>query len=107
MWLLDQFLKRVIRSGRLVVTDYDGKVYAYGQGDGDEIRARLTDRKAAAHIARYPQVGAGEAYMWGWLEVEPPHDIRDLVLFASEQAAKGGNNEFRPKGNARKLLDWA
>ncbi len=25
MWLLDKFLKRVIRHGRLVVTDYDGQ----------------------------------------------------------------------------------
>jgi cyclopropane-fatty-acyl-phospholipid synthase len=108
MWLLDKFLQRVIRRGRLIVTDYDGKVYSYGPGGDDEpIRARLTDRKAAAHIARYPQVGAGEAYMWGWLEVEPPHDIRDLVLFASEQAKKGGSNQFRPKGSARKALDWA
>jgi cyclopropane-fatty-acyl-phospholipid synthase len=107
MWLLDKFLKRVIRQGRLVVTDHDGKVYTYGPDGGEEIRTRLTHRKAAAHIARYPQVGAGEAYMWGWLEVEPPHDIRDLVLFASEQAKKGGSNEFRPKGAARKLVDWA
>ena len=35
---------------------------------------------AANHIARYPQVGAGEAYMWGWLEVQPPHDIRAEAL---------------------------
>jgi len=107
MWLLDKFLKRVIRHGRLVVTDYDGQTHSYGSGGGDEIRVRLTNRKAAAHIARYPQVGAGEAYMWGWLEVEPPHDIRDLVLFASEQANSGGNDEFRPKGAVRQFIDWA
>jgi cyclopropane-fatty-acyl-phospholipid synthase len=107
MWLLDKFLKRVIRDGRLVVTDFDGKVYTYGSGSGEEIRTRLTNRKAAAHIARYPQVGAGEAYMWGWLEIEPPHDIRDLVLFASEQANSDGSDQFQPKGTARKLVDWA
>lgn len=107
MWLLDKFLKRVIRNGRLVVTDHDGKVYTYGPGGGDEIRTRLTSPKAAAHIARYPQVGAGEAYMWGWLEVEPPHDIRDLVLFASEEAHAGGEDAFRPKGKVRHALDWA
>ncbi|MGZ3233624.1 MAG: class I SAM-dependent methyltransferase [Croceibacterium sp.] len=107
MWLLDKFLKRVIRHGRLVVSDYDGQTYSYGAGGGDEIRVRLTNRKAAAHIARYPQVGAGEAYMWGWLEVEPPHDIRDLVLFASAQANSGDKDEFRPKGVVRQFADWA
>ena len=107
MWLLDKFLKRVIRRGRLVVTDYDGKVYTYGPPGGKEIRTRLTNRKAAAHIARYPQVGAGEAYMWGWLEIEPPHDIRDLVLFASEEAHADGADEFRPKSKLGHFVDWA
>jgi cyclopropane-fatty-acyl-phospholipid synthase len=107
MWLLDKFLKRVIRHGRLVVTDYDGKVYTYGPVGADEIRTRLTNRKAAAHIARYPQVGAGEAYMWGWLEIEPPHDIRDLVLFASGEAHADGADEFRPKSKLAQFVDWA
>jgi cyclopropane-fatty-acyl-phospholipid synthase len=107
MWLLDKFLKRVIRHGRLVVTDYDGKVYTYGPAGGAEIRTRLTNKKAAAHIARYPQVGAGEAYMWGWLEIEPPHDIRDLVLFASGEAHADGGDEFRPKSKLAQFVDWA
>ena len=108
MWLLDKFLKKVIRHGRLIITDYDGKSYSYGTGDSaDAIRVRLTNRKASGHIARYPQVGAGEAYMGGWLEVEPPHDIRDLVLFASSQARVDGADPFRPKGTLRQALDWA
>jgi len=107
MWLLDKMLKRLVRTGRLTVTDFDGKVYDYGSGGGDPIRVRLTNRKASRHIARYPQVGAGEAYMWGWLEMEPPHDIRDLVLFASAQAnASGADSELRPKGMARKAADY-
>jgi cyclopropane-fatty-acyl-phospholipid synthase len=91
MWLLDQMLKRLIRQGRLVVTDYDGKTYEYGPGSDDPIRLRLTHSKAANHIARYPQVGAGEAYMWGWLLIEEPHDVRDLVLFAT--SASGGTHD--------------
>jgi cyclopropane-fatty-acyl-phospholipid synthase len=105
MWLLDKFLKHVIRRGRLVVTDHDGKVYSYGPGGGEEIRARLTNRKAAAHIARYPQVGAGEAYMWGWLEIEPPHDIRDMVLFVTMNTARLGDAAIKPQGLLRKVAD--
>ena len=80
MWLLDQLLRRVIRKGHLVVTDHDGKVYEYGPGpDGPDggmdgrgaIHVRLTDKGAAGHIARYPQLGAGEAYMDGRLTIEP------------------------------------
>ena len=108
MWLLDKFLTKAIRTGRLVVTDHDGKVYQYGPGadgpdGGDEIRIRLTHRKAARHIASYPQVGAGEAYMWGWLEVEPPHDIRDMVLFVTGNAKTQGDRAIQPKGPVRRF----
>ena len=108
MWLLDKFLTKAIRTGRLVVTDHDGKVYQYGPGadgpdGGDEIRIRLTHRKAARHIASYPQVGAGEAYMWGWLEVEEPHDIRDMVLFVTGNAKTQGDRAIQPKGPVRRF----
>ena len=107
MWLLDKMLKRLVGNGRLVVTDHDGKVYAYGSGGAEPIRIRLTHRKAGRHIAAYPQVGAGEAYMWGWLEVEPPHDIRDLVLFAGQQAnAKGSDKELQARGPVRKFANF-
>ena len=107
MWLLDKMLQTLVRNGRLVVTDHDGKVHEYGTGDQRPIRIRLTHPKAANHIARYPQVGAGEAYMRGWLVIEPPHDIRDLVLFATA-AGKGRETEdFKPKGAFRKLVQKA
>jgi len=112
MWLLDKMLRKLIRSGRLIVTDHDGKVYEYGDagtaGSGtDPIRIRLTDRKAAAHIARYPQFGAGEAFMWGWLLVEPPHDIRDLILFVTAQSSRLGDRALQPQGPMKRLLQQA
>ncbi len=93
MWLLDKLLGKVIVRGAMVVTDHDGKVYRYGEtgGGGEVLHIRLTDRKAASHIARHPQVGAGEAFMWGWLVVEPPHDIRDLILLFSLNANAHGD----------------
>jgi len=106
MWLLDQMLSRLIKRGQIVVTDHDGKTHAYGPDADDPIRIRLTHPKAANHIARYPQVGAGEAYMRGWLVVEPPHDIRDLVLFVTA-AGKGKGGTFRAKGRMRRLANWA
>ncbi len=106
MWLLDQMLSRLIKRGQIVVTDHDGKTYTYGPDAEDPIRIRLTHPKAANHIARYPQVGAGEAYMWGWLVVEPPHDIRDLVLFVTA-AGKGKGGQFRAKGRVRRFANWA
>ena len=104
MWLLDKFLNSAIRRGRLIVTDHDGQTYEYGSPEGGEppLHIRLTHRKAASHIARYPQVGAGEAFMWGWLEVEPPHDIRDLVLFVTMNAKREAGASLKPQGPLRK-----
>ena len=106
MWLFDKFLRRAIRHGRLTVTNHDGKIYQYGDGvDGrDEIRLRLTHRKAAHHIARYPQLGAGEAYMWGWLDIEPPHDIRDLILFVTRNTSRLGDKALQPQGPLKRVL---
>ena len=102
MWLLDKFLSKAIRRGKLVVTDYDGKVYEYGP-DASEmehgpLHIRLTSKKAAKHIATYPQMGAGEAFMWGWLVVEEPNDIRDLVLFVTMNTKPLGDGAIKPKG---------
>ena len=89
MWLLDKMLRKLVRRGQLVVTDYNGRVYRYGDADAAPIGLRLTDRGAAGHIARDPRVGAGEAYMDGRMVIEPPHDIRDFVLFAMGQRNRG------------------
>ena len=104
MWLLDKLLRKVITQGRMLVTDHDGRDYAYGSPspDVDPIHIRLTHRKAAGHIARYPQMGAGEAYMWGWLMIEPPHDVRDLVLFFTLNAKAFGDRAIQSQGPARK-----
>jgi len=113
MWLLDKMLSKLIRAGRFVVTDHDGKVYEYGPGGdvngeyAEPVRVTLTHRKASRHIARYPQVGAGEAYMWGWLKVEPPYDIRDMVLYVTGQAKVHGDRALQPQGPLKRLAQKA
>jgi len=106
MWLLDRFLRRSIRTGPLQITDADGRVYRFGAGTGAPIHLRFTDKRTAGHIARHPSLGAGEAYMRGWLVVEPPHDIRDLVLMigAEVKAAKG---HMEAPGRLRRGMDRA
>ena len=108
MWLLDKMLAKLVRQGRFTVTDHDGTVHTYGPGGtADDIRIRLTHPKAANHIARYPQVGAGEAFMRGWLEVEPPHDIRDMILFITGQSRAFGDRALQPQGALRRLVQKA
>jgi cyclopropane-fatty-acyl-phospholipid synthase len=103
--LLDKMLKALIREGRLIVTDYDGKVYEYGPGGGETFNIRLTDKGAALHIAKDPRMGAGEAYTDGRFVVEPPHDIRDFILFVMGQANRFKGGKLKPKGLARRTYD--
>ena len=105
MWLLDKMLKALVREGRLVVTDWDGKRYSYGDPAADPVSIRLTDKGAALHIARDPRVGAGEAYMDGRLVVEAPHDIRDMVLLVMANANRPGGRIGAPNP-AKRTLDW-
>ena len=103
MWLFDKLLKGLIRRGELIVINYDGSVHRYGQPDGrPPLHIRLTDRGAAAHIARDPRVGAGEAYMDGRLVIEPPHDIRDFVMLVTSQKQRG---RLRPRTPLRRLSE--
>src|SRR5690606_27384374 len=74
-----------------------------GTGRGP-MHIRLTTPKAAAHIARYPQCGAGEAYMWGWLVVDEPQDIRVMILFVTMNAKGQKSASLRPKGQVRTAL---
>ncbi|MGE3691617.1 MAG: class I SAM-dependent methyltransferase [Novosphingobium sp.] len=104
MWLLDQMLRRLIQNGALVVTDHDGRQYLYGDGSDEPLAIRFTDKGAALHIARDPQCGAGEAYMDGRMVVEPPHDIRDFVLFVMAQASER-KGIIRQRGRLRRWLD--
>jgi cyclopropane-fatty-acyl-phospholipid synthase len=107
MWLLDKMLRKLMKKGELIVVDHDGKEYRYGKPDGRKpIRARLTDRGAAFHIAKDPRVGAGEAYMDGRLVLEEG-DIRDLVLLIRENAPWEKQGKLNPKGPLRKGLSYA
>lgn len=104
MWLLNKLFQRMVRTGQLIVTDYDGKVYRYGDGTGEPVAIRLTDKGAANHIVRNPNTGAGEAYMDGRLVIEPPHDVRDFILFVVS-GARANKVSLAPKGKLRQLVD--
>ena len=105
MWLLGKMLKALVRDGRLVVTDHDGSVHEFGDPAADPVRIRFTDPGAALHVAKDPRVGAGEAYMDGRLVVEPPHDIRDMILLVMRNANRPGGS-VKPPSTMKRAVDW-
>lgn len=84
MRLLSALLKRAILAGQLTVTDHDGSVHVFGPGSDEHgkpgnVAIRLTQKGASGKIARDPALGAAEAFMHGRLEMEPGHEIYDLL----------------------------
>jgi cyclopropane-fatty-acyl-phospholipid synthase len=108
MWLLDKMLRKLIRKGELTLVDHDGKAYRYGVPDPAHrpVKARLTDKGAALHIARDPRVGAGEAYMDGRLVMEQG-DVRDLILLIRYNAPWERPGALKPKSPLRRAVNAA
>lgn len=80
MKLFDALLRRLIRKGRLVVTDADGLRHVYGDGapDAQVVAIRFTDRATPRRAAFNPALALGEAYMDGRLLIEEG-DIADFL----------------------------
>lgn len=80
MALIDLFLSRAVRKGRLSLTHHDGTVREFGTPDPGypDVAIRFTDSRVAGQIVRNPALAAGECFMDGRLLVEKG-DVRDLV----------------------------
>ncbi|HOB14455.1 MAG TPA: cyclopropane-fatty-acyl-phospholipid synthase family protein [Novosphingobium sp.] len=104
MWLLDKMLKALVKEGQLRVIDHDGTAYCYGDLSAEPVTIRFVDKGAAMHVAKDPRVGAGEAYMDGRLLVDPPHDIRDMVLLVMMNANRGGG--IGAPNPLKRGVDW-
>ncbi|MEO6340706.1 MAG: cyclopropane-fatty-acyl-phospholipid synthase family protein [Caulobacteraceae bacterium] len=78
--VLDGFLRRFIKVGRLRVVVGNGRARAYGDGSGPELAVRMTVA-AAVKIALKPDLNLGECYMDGGivLEIGDVYDLLDLL----------------------------
>lgn len=106
--LLDTFLKKGVKKGRLGVVFADGSSSVYGQEEEGfpEIVLRLSDNKVPRDIIMDPRLGAAEAFMDGRLTIEEG-DVMGLVtlLRANNKWEKGGN--ISPPKFTRKLVNRA
>lgn len=106
MWVLDKMLRRLVKRGQLIVIDYDGREYHYGEPDTifpRPIRIRLTVRGAARLIARDPRLAMGEGFMDGWIVVEEG-DVRDFAALACYNAPSL-ERQLKPSGLISRALD--
>lgn len=68
--MIDRLLRGMIVEGRLSLRWPDGSTSTYGPGGDIEVAGRLTDESILRQIALRPQLGIGEGYMDGRLQLE-------------------------------------
>jgi cyclopropane-fatty-acyl-phospholipid synthase len=94
--LIHQFLKTMMRNGRLSVVYPGGKTEAYGDGSGPPVVVRLTPA-GVARLTFNPELALGEAYMDGDLSF-------DQGDFFALMEIVGRNMTFRPAPSRRGLV---
>ncbi|MFO6447647.1 class I SAM-dependent methyltransferase [Erythrobacter sp. NE805] len=106
--LLDRFLTRGVRQGRLGVVFADGSARTYGEAaEGfPEIVIRFTDERVPRDIVLDPRLGAAEAFIEGRLVIEEG-DVMGLVslLRANNPWDKGG--DIGPPSALKRLVNRA
>lgn len=100
MKLFDVLLRRLIRKGRLVVTDAGGRRHVYGDEaqDAQAVAIRFTDRATPGRAAFNPALVLGEAYMNGRLLIEEG-DIADFLDLV-------GRNTHWDDDSSQRLALW-
>ncbi len=68
--LTHRFFDAIIRRGGLEVVFADGSRQRYGDGTGEAVRIRLTDRASERKLLLNPKLAFGEAYMDGRMVLE-------------------------------------
>jgi cyclopropane-fatty-acyl-phospholipid synthase len=105
MALIDRFLERAVKRGRLTVVHSDGSRATFGTSDPElpDVTIRFADAGAERAIIGDPKLGAGEMFMEGRLLVEQG-EVWDLVrLLKASNAWETKSAMLRP-GLGRKAL---
>jgi cyclopropane-fatty-acyl-phospholipid synthase len=106
--LLDRFLARAVKQGRLGIVFADGSASTYGQSaDGfPEIVLRFTDPGVPRDIILDPRLGAAEAFIDGRLLIEEGDIVGLVSLLRKNDRWEHDDDNLRPK-RLKRLIDNA
>ncbi|AHB09615.1 SAM-dependent methyltransferase [Zymomonas mobilis] len=92
MWLLDRFLKKLVRQGQLIIVESNGHRHSYGVSEGEApVTVRFHDPEAPDFVAIHPYMGSGEAYMDGRMSVDD-EDIMGLIRLILKNTVRDNAN---------------
>jgi cyclopropane-fatty-acyl-phospholipid synthase len=103
-FLLEQFLRRLVRHGRLVVSWPDGSSRSYGNGVGPAAAFALVDAATVRRLVSNAALAFGEAYMDGTL-TPVGCDIYDVLEVMSVNLARAPASRLgRLRGRGRRAV---
>lgn len=102
--LVDQTLRRLLHSGRLRVTFWDGEVRRYvGRGGHNEpeLRVAIADSSVAWRMVANASLAVGESYMDGRLKIDEDQLPLLFKLVADNRPTAGFRQPFRRQRNRK------
>ncbi|ESR23620.1 SAM-dependent methyltransferase [Lutibaculum baratangense] len=80
--ILRAALSRLVESGDLTIIDARGRRDRFGDGTGEPVAARITDRATEYKLFANPELAFGEAYMDGRIVMEhgSVYDLIDILM---------------------------
>lgn len=90
--LLETVLRKLITRGDLRVTDWNGQMLRFGDGQGVRSHIHIKTAAAARKIAIDPDLAVGECYMDGSLTCDSGTTISDFLSLAMANTGGRGNH---------------
>jgi len=86
-WLVNKAFASVVRTGRLTVVLPGGEALAFGDGSGQPVRIRFTDRGSIIGVLTNPDLRLGEAFTDGRMIMEQG-TVYDLLCLIMSQPSE-------------------
>lgn len=87
--LLETFLARTVKAGRLEVIDASGALHRFGDGSGVLVRLRIRSAPAEWAVLLDPEMNLGEQYMDGGYDIEAGTILDLLTLIRINVGGRG------------------
>ena len=93
MFFLAKLVNRLVRDGTLLIEDYSGRVYRFGDGSGMPVKIKFHSKLLPWHLLLRPDMILLEAYMDGRIELQQG-SIREMIELLKNNYGRYGPLDY-------------